>query len=62
MKLVPGKFNADPTKDFFIHMLTRDIPLERAIIDLVDNSVDGAKNVLTKTGKDFNSLNAYDEF
>ena len=35
--------NAAPTKEFFIHMLTRDIPLTRAILDLVDNSVDGAK-------------------
>jgi len=34
--------NANPTKDFFISMLTKDIPLIRAIIDLVDNSVDGA--------------------
>ncbi len=35
--------NASPTKEFFIHMLTRDIPLTRAILDLVDNSVDGAR-------------------
>lgn len=34
--------NASPTKDFFIHMLTRDVPLSRAIIDLIDNCVDGA--------------------
>jgi hypothetical protein len=34
--------NANPTKDFFIRMLTKDIPLIRAIVDLVDNSVDGA--------------------
>lgn len=34
--------NANPTKDFFIGMLTKDIPLIRAIVDLVDNSVDGA--------------------
>jgi hypothetical protein len=33
---------ASPTKGFFIYMLTRDIPLIRAILDLVDNSVDGA--------------------
>ncbi len=37
--------NASPTKEFFIHMLTRDIPLTRAILDLVDNSVDGARRV-----------------
>src|SRR5579859_2976462 len=36
---------ASPTKEFFIDMLTRDIPLGRAIIDLVDNSIDGAKTI-----------------
>lgn len=36
---------ASPTKEFFIHMLTRDVALARAIIDLVDNSVDGAKRL-----------------
>jgi len=44
-----GKFDAEPTKEFFIHMLTRDIPLERAIIDLIDNSIDGAKSVIEKS-------------
>ncbi|OUL18101.1 ATP-binding protein [Nostoc sp. RF31YmG] len=37
--------NAEPTKDLFIYMLVRDIPLIRAIIDLVDNSVDGATHL-----------------
>ena len=36
------KISADPTKDFFISMLTRDISLLSSIIDLVDNSVDAA--------------------
>jgi hypothetical protein len=36
------RINASPTKEFFIFMLTRDVHLTRAIIDLVDNSVDGA--------------------
>lgn len=34
--------NAQPTKEFFTEMLVRDIPLSRAIVDLVDNCVDGA--------------------
>ena len=37
------QINAEPTKAFFVDMLTRDIPLEQAVLDLVDNSVDGAK-------------------
>jgi hypothetical protein len=39
------RINASPTKEFFIYMLIRDIPLSRAILDLVDNSVDGARRL-----------------
>ena len=35
-------FKASPTKEFFTHMFVRDIHLNRAILDLVDNCVDGA--------------------
>jgi len=41
----PRQIKASPTKEFFIHMLVRDIPLHRAIIDLIDNSVDGARRI-----------------
>jgi hypothetical protein len=34
--------NAHPTKEFFISMLTRDISSDRAILDLIDNSIDAA--------------------
>lgn len=37
------EIDAEPTKSFFVDMLTRDIPLEQAVLDLVDNSVDAAK-------------------
>lgn len=33
---------ANPTKSFFVRMITRDITLEDCILDLIDNSVDGA--------------------
>ncbi|RLA84701.1 MAG: hypothetical protein DRG78_00655 [Epsilonproteobacteria bacterium] len=33
-----------PTKELFIYMLTRDVKLEKAIIDLIDNSIDAAIN------------------
>jgi len=33
---------ADPTKEFFIDMITRDIGLDECIFDLLDNSIDGA--------------------
>jgi Histidine kinase-, DNA gyrase B-, and HSP90-like ATPase len=38
-----------PVKSFFVHMLTRDIRLEDAILDLLDNCVDGI--LRTRAGK-----------
>lgn len=35
----------NPTKTFFIDMITRDISIRDAIIDLLDNSIDGANNI-----------------
>lgn len=42
MSKVLGKAKASPTKAFFVRMITRDITLEDSILDLIDNSVDGA--------------------
>ena len=36
------KADANPTKEFFVSMITRDISLEDSIFDLIDNSVDSA--------------------
>ena len=36
-----GTVSARPVKSFFVSMLTRDIKLEEAILDLLDNCVDG---------------------
>ena len=46
--------DAAPTKDFFIYMLTKDIPLIRTIVDLVDNCVDGALRL--RSNSDYNGL------
>lgn len=40
------KAHATPTKDFFVRMITRDINLEDCILDLIDNSLDGAGRLL----------------
>jgi len=37
-----GTAAANPTKEFFVSMLTRDISIEDCILDLIDNSVDAA--------------------
>ena len=44
MTIEAGKTKAvaNPTKAFFVRMITRDITLEDCILDLIDNSVDGA--------------------
>lgn len=36
-----GTAKAAPTKNFFVNMLTRDIELQDALLDLLDNCVDG---------------------
>lgn len=43
-KVEPGnaKAIANPTKAFFVRMITRDISLEDCILDLIDNSIDSA--------------------
>lgn len=48
--------NAMPTKAFFVDMLVRDIPLERAVLDLVDNCIDGAKRLRPGDKPDFGGL------
>lgn len=42
------KASASPTKQFFMHMLTRDIELKDAILDLLDNCIDGAMRINDK--------------
>lgn len=47
------EIDAEPTKGFFVEMLTRDIGLEQAVLDLVDNSIDGAKGLKREGEKPF---------
>jgi hypothetical protein len=50
------QINAMPTKAFFVDMLVKDIPLERAVLDLVDNCIDGAKRLHPENEPDFTGL------
>lgn len=45
-----GAIHADPTKDFFVTMITRDISLTDCIFDLVDNSIDAARRQANASG------------
>ncbi len=47
-----NQIDASPTKELFIEMLTRDVPLLWAILDVVDNSVDAAKAKAKAAGGD----------
>jgi hypothetical protein len=50
--------NVMPTKDFFISMLTRDIELSDAILDLLDNCLDGVVRI-KKVGNKWDDMNYY---
>jgi Histidine kinase-, DNA gyrase B-, and HSP90-like ATPase len=53
--------NASPTKSFFVEMLTRDIELEDAILDLLDNCIDGiqrSQNIQTSSNKPYEDFQA----
>jgi hypothetical protein len=43
---IPEMINAAPAKNFFVEMLTRDIELEDAILDLLDNCIDGIQRTI----------------
>lgn len=51
--------DASPVKSFFVSMLTRDIKLEEAILDLLDNCVDG---ILRKKDKKHREVRPYEGF
>jgi hypothetical protein len=42
-----------PTKRFFVDMFVRDIPLEQAVLDLLDNCIDGVKRVQENKKENF---------
>ena len=54
--MVTNIIEGNPTKKFFIEMITRDISIEDAIIDLLDNSIDGANRI---NQNDYSGLNVH---
>jgi len=55
----PSTIFAGPTKRFFISMFTRDIELKDAILDMLDNCVDGA---MRHSGRDLNTEKPYEGY
>jgi len=46
----PKRIEGNPTKELFVDILTRDLSIEDAINDLIDNSIDGAKRLRPDDG------------
>jgi hypothetical protein len=55
-QLGDDEIDVTPTRALFVEMLTRDLLLNRAVIDLVDNSVDGAKRLRPERDQRFDGL------
>ncbi|MUH01006.1 ATP-binding protein [Scytonema sp. UIC 10036] len=53
---------ASPTKSFFVELLTRDIELEDAILDLLDNCVDGILKTIKESNQHQDSEKPYSKF
>jgi len=54
-----SKIHAEPTKNFFINMITRDIGLNDCIYDLIDNCLDGATQENLRLKKESDDLKGY---
>jgi len=50
------EIDVTPTRALFVEMLTRDIRLDRAVLDLADNSIDGAKRLRPGDQSDLSGL------
>jgi hypothetical protein len=50
---------AFPAKSFFVSMLTRDIELQDAVLDLLDNCVDGAIRTRSREDRDADSFKGF---
>ena len=50
------EITAMPTKAFFVDMLVRDIKVERAVLDLLDNCIDGARRLRPGDDADYMGL------
>ena len=56
------KANANPTKDFFVRMITKDISLEDCLLDLIDNCLDGARRTIVAENGNGRVIDNYDRF
>jgi len=51
-----NQVNVEPTKELFVYIITRDIDISDAVIDLIDNCIDGAKRLRPGEGESFKGL------
>ncbi|ELX1483929.1 ATP-binding protein, partial [Escherichia coli] len=62
MTMANDIIEAFPAKRFFVEMLTRDIELQDAILDLLDNCLDGALRSISSSNEEINEENKYHGF
>jgi hypothetical protein len=56
------KAHGNPTKDFFVHTITKDVSIEDCILDLLDNSIDGARKVSVQRDPAVVRIDDYSDF
>lgn len=62
MRYLRESAEAGPNKTFFVSMLTRDIELQDAVLDLLDNCIDGVVRTLEAQDAEFDPDVPYDGF
>jgi hypothetical protein len=53
------KAHGDPTKDFFVYTITKDVSIEDCILDLLDNSLDGSRRLVATEEHSVESFSGY---
>lgn len=53
------KAHGNPTKDFFVYTITKDVAIEDCILDLLDNAIDGAQKIISKKNPQITRIDDY---
>lgn len=56
------KAHGNPSKDFFVHTITKDVSIEDCVLDLLDNSLDGAQKVCVRERPEIAKIDDYSRF
>jgi hypothetical protein len=59
---MPTKAHGDPSKEFFVYTITKDVSVEDCILDLLDNCIDGARKTLIKKDASLTKIEHYNGY